>query len=78
MKILQLDSQILLQILRMEGEGNSQWKRKCRLENCNEPIGERSKYCSKEHGIEFIKLLLLESKQTPPIVPPYKTWMHIL
>lgn len=53
-----------------KGEGNSQWKRKCRLENCNEPIGERSKYCSKEHGIEFIKLLLLESKTNSTDSPP--------
>lgn len=44
-----------------KGEGNTQWKRKCRITSCYQPIAERSKYCSKEHGLEFMKLLLLES-----------------
>ncbi|CCC69146.1 hypothetical protein NCAS_0C01560 [Naumovozyma castellii] len=31
------------------------WKRKCRLPDCYLPVMEKSKYCSKEHGVEFMK-----------------------
>lgn len=44
-----------------KGEGVTLWKRKCRLDYCYEPIKEHSKYCSHEHGKEYMRLLLLES-----------------
>jgi COMPASS component SPP1 len=36
------------------------WKRKCRLKSCNNPVGEMSKYCCHEHGVEFIRELVKE------------------
>ncbi|KAL6453645.1 SPP1 COMPASS component SPP1 [Candida maltosa Xu316] len=38
-----------------KGLGESKWKRKCRLENCYKPIAPGSKYCSKEHGLKFMR-----------------------
>lgn len=37
--------------------GQTQWKRKCRLDTCYEPISAEgnSKYCSEKCGIEYIK-----------------------
>ncbi|CCD25047.1 Spp1p NDAI_0E02300 [Naumovozyma dairenensis CBS 421] len=34
------------------------WKKKCRLEDCYEPCTERSKYCSRQHGKEFLQEVL--------------------
>ena len=31
------------------------WKRKCRLKSCYKPCKEGSKYCSEEHGMEYIR-----------------------
>ncbi|SMN22138.1 similar to Saccharomyces cerevisiae YPL138C SPP1 Subunit of COMPASS (Set1C), a complex which methylates histone H3 on lysine 4 and is required in telomeric transcriptional silencing [Maudiozyma saulgeensis] len=31
------------------------WKRKCRVENCYEPCAENSKYCSEEHGLQYMR-----------------------
>lgn len=42
----------------LEGKGTTLWKRKCRLTTCFKPVGEESKYCSKEHGMEFMKSLV--------------------
>jgi len=45
------------------------WKRMCRLEGCRKPAsideekGSKSKYCSKEHGEEFMRRLV--GKSTP-------------
>lgn len=36
----------------------TKWKRKCRLDNCYEPCHEASKYCSEEHGKEYMRRLL--------------------
>ncbi|EER32005.1 hypothetical protein CTRG_04788 [Candida tropicalis MYA-3404] len=41
--------------------GESQWKRKCRIIDCYKPIDNGSKYCSKEHGLQFMKNLLIDS-----------------
>ncbi|KAI4177150.1 MAG: hypothetical protein LQ343_000632 [Gyalolechia ehrenbergii] len=46
------------------GKGETLWKRMCRLEGCRRPAringNKRSKYCSDEHGIEFMKRLALQ------------------
>ncbi|CAK9683294.1 PHD-finger family protein [Candida parapsilosis] len=44
-----------------KGEGVTLWKRKCRLDDCYEPIMENSKYCSSEHGKQYMQQLLLEN-----------------
>ncbi|CCK72238.1 Spp1p KNAG_0J01570 [Huiozyma naganishii CBS 8797] len=31
------------------------WKKKCRVELCYEPCMHESKYCSEEHGMEYVK-----------------------
>lgn len=36
------------------------WKRKCRLKACLNPVGEMSKYCCHEHGVQFIRELIKE------------------
>lgn len=41
----------------MNGEMNlpkTLWKRKCRLSDCYKPCQQDSKYCSEEHGKEFV------------------------
>ncbi|KAK9472895.1 uncharacterized protein V1510DRAFT_416330 [Dipodascopsis tothii] len=47
------------------GLGRSSWKRKCRLTECRRPAqfnpaagGARSKYCSREHGVEWARRLV--------------------
>ncbi|KAI5955823.1 SPP1 [Candida jiufengensis] len=40
--------------------GSTLWKRKCRLEECLKPIADNSKYCSKEHGEEYMRRLFHE------------------
>lgn len=42
-----------------QNKGVIQWKRKCRLEGCFEPISPESKYCGEEHGLEFMEKTLL-------------------
>ena len=44
-----------------KGEGVTLWKRKCRLDECCAPIMDQSKYCSPEHGKEYMRRLLLEN-----------------
>ncbi|KAI5966281.1 SPP1 [Candida pseudojiufengensis] len=44
-----------------KGIGVTLWKRKCRLDGCLEPIMDNSKYCSKEHGEEYMKRLFYET-----------------
>ncbi|RCK61061.1 Set1 complex component spp1 [Candida viswanathii] len=44
-----------------KGLGTSQWKRKCRVEGCFKPIAPGSKYCSREHGLQFMKKMLVDS-----------------
>lgn len=34
------------------------WKRKCRLNNCYKPCQSNSKYCSNEHGEDYLKIVL--------------------
>ncbi|GMG31075.1 unnamed protein product [Ambrosiozyma monospora] len=47
-------------------KGKTVWKKKCRLDGCFNPIkidketGKGSKYCSPEHGVEFMKSQLLK------------------
>ncbi|GME88345.1 unnamed protein product [[Candida] boidinii] len=57
--------------------GETLWKRKCRIPTCYQPIeisgGKPSKYCSKEHGIEFMNTIVLKqfsaNKKTTKISP---------
>ncbi|KAL8970046.1 MAG: hypothetical protein Q9197_004026 [Variospora fuerteventurae] len=48
------------------GKGETLWKRMCRLEGCRRPARingtSRSKYCSDEHGCEFMKRLALQEE----------------
>ena len=48
-----------------QGNGSTTWKKKCRLPDCREPASsteqERSKYCSKEHGVEFFNLRIQQA-----------------
>lgn len=34
------------------------WKHKCRLEHCFMPCQENSKYCSEEHGVEYMRAVV--------------------
>ncbi|CAK9438651.1 uncharacterized protein LODBEIA_P28750 [Lodderomyces beijingensis] len=45
-----------------KGEGETLWKRKCRVEGCFAPIEGGSKYCSREHGKQYMERLILEKK----------------
>ncbi|KAL9028140.1 MAG: hypothetical protein Q9196_003449 [Gyalolechia fulgens] len=49
------------------GKGETLWKRMCRLEDCRRPAringNKKSKYCSDEHGIEFMKRLALQRRE---------------
>lgn len=59
------------------GVGQTLWKRMCRLETCREPARasgpKPSKYCSDEHGIEFMRQLALKSEPeaTQPPLPTF-------
>ncbi|KAL9610025.1 MAG: hypothetical protein Q9167_005239 [Letrouitia subvulpina] len=52
-----------------KGEGQTLWKRMCRLEGCERPARvnapKKSKYCSDEHGLEFMRREAL--KNTPKL-----------
>ncbi|CAB4252730.1 similar to Saccharomyces cerevisiae YPL138C SPP1 Subunit of COMPASS (Set1C), a complex which methylates histone H3 on lysine 4 and is required in telomeric transcriptional silencing [Maudiozyma barnettii] len=37
------------------------WKRKCRVEECYEPCAEHSKYCSEEHGLQYMRNVVNKS-----------------
>lgn len=39
------------------------WKHKCRLEECFLPCAENSKYCSEEHGVEYMKKVVQGTHQ---------------
>ncbi|CAH6723102.1 COMPASS component Spp1p [[Candida] jaroonii] len=41
-----------------KGKGYTHWKRKCRADNCWNPIEINSKYCSKQCGLNFFKNLV--------------------
>lgn len=43
----------------IDGKGVTLWKRKCRVRDCFKPIlDNKSKYCSKEHGLKFLSNIL--------------------
>lgn len=46
-----------------QGVGKTKWHRKCRVESCYNPIrkNEKSKYCSEECGLEYLKTRLAGS-----------------
>lgn len=62
------------------GKGETLWKRMCRLEGCRRPAringNKKSKYCSDEHGVEFMKRLAIQKDEEdrkaggPGILPP--------
>jgi COMPASS component SPP1 len=47
----------------LEAKGKTMWKRKCRLDKCFKGIKGESKYCSEEHGVEYMKGLLVKMEQ---------------
>lgn len=59
------------------GVGQTLWKRMCRLETCREParaLGPKpSKYCSDDHGVEFMRQCALkgEPETTQPTIPTF-------
>lgn len=44
--------------------GETMWKRRCRLSGCRNPIVNNSKYCCRDHGIEYIRLKLYGIQNT--------------
>ncbi|EDO14877.1 hypothetical protein Kpol_1012p4 [Vanderwaltozyma polyspora DSM 70294] len=38
------------------------WKRKCRLQDCYKPCQDNSKYCSGEHGEEYMRSIVMRVK----------------
>ncbi|KAL8759639.1 MAG: hypothetical protein Q9199_000600 [Rusavskia elegans] len=54
-----------------EGKGETLWKRMCRLEGCIRPArisgSKKSKYCSDEHGCEFMKREALKKEDVAKI-----------
>lgn len=49
-----------------KGVGETRWKRRCRLKGCLEPVRpeKNSKYCSDEHGVQFMRQLLMSSSKS--------------
>lgn len=50
-----------------KGLGETMWKRHCRLEGCRKPIVSESKYCSRDHGLQYVRLELdaVKTKYNP-------------
>lgn len=61
-KYQDLISKFYCKFCRWRQIGTTKWKRKCRLPTCHQPIRSdiSSKYCSNEHGIEYLKSQLLD------------------
>lgn len=56
----------------LAGKGVTVWKHKCRLASCYNPIAAGSKYCCREHGVQFMRGVLQagsEGQQAPGRVP---------
>ncbi|KAG4306445.1 hypothetical protein PORY_000433 [Pneumocystis oryctolagi] len=68
-KIAKMDEELLdkyfCESCTKKGKGCTMWKRKCRLSSCRKPaivsVFPPSKYCSKEHGVEYFKEKLCHS-----------------
>ncbi|KAG4300780.1 hypothetical protein PCK1_002857 [Pneumocystis canis] len=68
-KISKIDEELLdkyfCESCMKKGKGCTMWKRKCRLSSCRKPafvsVYPPSKYCSKEHGVEYFKEILSHS-----------------
>lgn len=56
-KYSKLIARFYCKFCKWKGKGQTQWKRKCRLASCYEPIQleDKSKYCSEAHGLLFIR-----------------------
>lgn len=56
-----LISRFYCKFCRWKNLGDTQWKRKCRLPSCWEPIrsDSKSKYCTDDHGLLYLKQQLL-------------------
>lgn len=65
-KYQDLISKFYCKFCRWRQIGTTKWKRKCRLPSCHQPIRSdiSSKYCSNEHGIEYLKSQLLDRTRT--------------
>lgn len=60
-----------------QGIGTTMWKRKCRLSWCNQPVTE-SKYCSREHGLAYMKEALDMLGDTKRIVDSVTLQEHLM
>lgn len=58
------------------GVGVSKWKRKCRLSWCFNPVVD-SKYCSKEHGLIYIREALEQLADIKKIVNLVESYEHL-
>ena len=61
-KLSNLIAKFYCKFCKWKGDGRTLWKRKCRLQGCYLPIKNDSKYCSSEHGEEYMTRLLLHGK----------------
>lgn len=59
-----------------QGKGISKWKRKCRLEWCYNPVTDL-KYCSRDHGLAYMREQLTMSGDTKKIVDNVDTSSHL-
>ncbi|BFZ55717.1 COMPASS (complex proteins associated with Set1p) component [Savitreella phatthalungensis] len=44
-----------------DGHGKTRWKRKCRLAGCRRATTQESKYCSRDHGVSYMRDLVRRS-----------------
>lgn len=62
-KLDETDSPLIIKyccpICEEKGRGPTLWRRKCRLDGCKNPVEEKTKYCSRAHGILFFRHKLL-------------------
>lgn len=69
-KMREVDTELVEQYIcpncNAEGKGRTLWKRVCRLPGCRKPakVGQNppSKYCCKEHGVEFFREVMKAAK----------------
>lgn len=64
-KHAKLISRFYCKFCEWKGISKTKWKRKCRLPNCWQPCAseQKSKYCSKEHAIQFMGNILLKKER---------------
>lgn len=60
---LNLISEFFCIFCEWQQKGNTKWKRRCRMFGCYEPVRQDLKYCSDEHGLAYMKQILLRNNQ---------------